>query len=194
MLNPLIDEIFELILSGQVWQVHTLATKLKKQGTISTLDNSPERDLFKRNFLIMNALYQLQQQLQPKQQLQVSGLHIELISSVADSLLQKPDPLRDYYLDWQNFETSSAEIDELLNQFWQRFTHTSPKTLLNAEQRAKLLKHWQLAEDCTIKDVQKRWRQLAVKYHPDKAAGNTEQFKILKSEYEQLKTSCSVRD
>ncbi|MGO2168584.1 MAG: DnaJ domain-containing protein [Pseudoalteromonas sp.] len=41
--------------------------------------------------------------------------------------------------------------------------------------------------------MQKRWRQLAIKYHPDKASGNKERFKILKSKYEQLKSSCSVK-
>ena len=193
MLNPLIDEIFELIISGQVWQVHTLASKLKDQGKISTLDSSPERDLFKRNFLIMNALYQLQQQLLPQQHLRVSTLHIELVNESANSRLQISGSLRDYYLDWQNFETSSADIDELLNQFWQRFGHIKqPQTQLNSEQRTTLLRRWKLADDCTIRDVQKRWRQLAIKHHPDKAAGDAEQFKILKNEYEQLKVSCSI--
>ncbi|MGO2168586.1 MAG: DNA-J related domain-containing protein [Pseudoalteromonas sp.] len=77
MLNPLIDEIFGLIFNGQVWQVHSLATKLKSQGAISVLDSLPERDLFKRNFLMMNALYQLQQ-------LQISGLHIKLITKATN--------------------------------------------------------------------------------------------------------------
>ena len=193
MLNPLIDEIFELIISGQVWQVHTLAAKLKDQATISTLDSSPERDLFKRNFLIMNALYQLQQQLLPQQHLLISTLHIELVSEASSPQLQVSEALRDYYLDWQNFETSSADIDELLTQFWQRFAHIKqPQAKLNSEQRVQLLQRWQLTDEYTIKDVQKRWRQLAIKHHPDKAAGNAEQFKVLKSEYEQLKASCSI--
>ena len=68
MLNPLIDEIFELLINKKVWMVHTLASELKQRGFLDTLAAEPERDLFKRNFLIMNALYQLQQQLMPKQQ------------------------------------------------------------------------------------------------------------------------------
>ena len=58
MLNPLIDEIFERLLTKQVWKVHTLALELSEGGIIMTLDEDPYRDLFKRNFLIMNAPFQ----------------------------------------------------------------------------------------------------------------------------------------
>ncbi|TMN61092.1 molecular chaperone DnaJ, partial [Pseudoalteromonas sp. S1727] len=78
MLNPLIDEIFELILTKDTWMVHTLALKLQQQGAIDSLDIQPDRDLFKRNFLIMNALYQLQQQLHPSQHLAIASLQITL--------------------------------------------------------------------------------------------------------------------
>ncbi|KPH94401.1 molecular chaperone DnaJ [Pseudoalteromonas porphyrae] len=194
MLNPLIDEIFELILTKQVWMVHTLALKLKDRGVIDNLDPLPERDLFKRNFLIMNALYQLQQQVLPTQQLLISSLHIELITAPSNhSALDATDPLRIYYLDWNNFETSSVEIEKLLNSFWHSFTTKTGSTLkVDITTRELLLKRWQLPPQSKIKDVQKRWRQLAIQYHPDKTHGNADKFKQLKSEYEQLKSSCST--
>ena len=34
MLNPLIDEIFELLLTQRVWKVHTLAATLAQQGVL----------------------------------------------------------------------------------------------------------------------------------------------------------------
>ena len=195
MLNPLIDEIFELILTQDTWMVHTLALKLQQQGSIGTLDAQPERDLFKRNFLIMNALYQLQQQLQPAQYLAIASLRITLTDADPHSSVQHLDPLRDYYLDWQNYETSSNEIQELLNDFWQRFAgNKKPQQALDSKTHNKLLQRWQLTKQCSLKDVQKRWRQLAMQYHPDKKTGDTEKFKELKNEYEQLKASCSTVD
>lgn len=193
MLNPLIDEIFELILTQETWMVHTLALKLQQQGSISTLDVQPERDLFKRNFLIMNALYQLQQQLQPAQHLAIASLQITLTDTAPHNSVQQLDPLRDYYLDWQNYETTSDEIEELFNDFWQRFaSHKKPQQALDRKAYDMLLHRWQLAKQCSLKDIQKRWRQLAMQYHPDKETGDTEKFKELKNEYEQLKASCST--
>ena len=37
MLNPLIDEIFELLINKKVWMVHTLASELKQRGFLDTL-------------------------------------------------------------------------------------------------------------------------------------------------------------
>ena len=192
MFNPLIDEIFELLINNKVWMVHTLASELKERGLLDTLAADPGRDLFKRNFLIMNALYQLQQQVMPKQQLLIKSLHIELVSDPRQNQLHPNDPLRDYYLNWQNFETSTAEINALLDSFWQRFSkpkqHEAP---LSAQQHQQLIARWQLVQPITLKTLQKRWRQLAVQHHPDKQGGDNEVFKQLKMEYEQLKASCS---
>lgn len=192
MLNPLIDEIFELLINKKVWMVHTLASELKQRGFLDTLAAEPERDLFKRNFLIMNALYQLQQQLMPKQQLVVKSLHIELVNSSSYNQLHPNDPLRDYYLNWQNFETSTDEVKALLDSFWQQFRRPTYREIpLSNEQQQQLLVRWQLTSPVTLKELQKRWRQLAVQHHPDKQGGDNEVFKQLKIEYEQLKASCS---
>ena len=194
MLNPLIDDIFELILNKHIWKVHTLALELTKRGTLTLIDNDPYRDLFKRNFLIMNALYQLQQQLLPKQYLLVASLHIELVENLDQVTLSENDPLRAYYLDWQNYDTSLSEVKSLLDDFWQAFNTAPVRNILNKQQRLSLLKRWQLPEDVSMHKLQKRWRQLAMQYHPDKETGDTEKFKELKNEYEQLKASCSTID
>ena len=140
----------------------------------------------------MNALYQLQQQLMPKQQLLVKSLHIELVNNPSYNQLHPNDPLRDYYLNWQNFETSTAEVNALLDSFWQQFSRPAHREIpLNNEQQKQLLARWQLTPPVTLKALQKRWRQLAVQHHPDKQGGDNEVFKQLKIEYEQLKASCS---
>lgn len=194
MLNPLIDDIFELILNKHIWKVHTLALELTKRGTLTLIDDDPYRDLFKRNFLIMNALYQLQQLLLPKQCLLVASLHIELVENSDQITLSENDPLRAYYLDWQNYDTSLSEVKSLLDNFWQAFNTAPVRNILNKQQRLSLLKRWQLPEDVSMQKLQKRWRQLAMQYHPDKETGDTEKFKELKNEYEQLKASCSTVD
>lgn len=193
MLNPLIDEIFYLILKQPIWKVHTLASALNDAGHLSVLDKDPQKDLFKRNFLVMNALYQLQIQVSPEQQLHIAALHIELINNKCEKVLENTDPLREYYLDWQNYDTTSDEIDALLNEFWQRFAtfnrHTTSANLTK-EQLLQVQKAWQLPANFSLKELQKRWRQLALKHHPDRQ-GCAIQFKKIQREYEQLKASCS---
>ena len=188
MLNPLIDEIFELILTKQVWQVHTLAAELANRSAMTTLDKSPERDLFKRNFLIMNALYQLKAQLHP-QSLLISTLHIELLEKGANNLVTTSENLRDYYLDWHNYDTSEEQIDELLNSFWRQFKASSPQQVLTENEFKELASQWKLPENFTIKNLQKRWRQLALQVHPDKPNGCALKFKKIKLQYEQLKVA-----
>ncbi|WP_394193167.1 DNA-J related domain-containing protein [Pseudoalteromonas atlantica] len=194
MLNPLIDEIFERLLTKQVWKVHTLASELSQSGIITVLDKDPSRNLFKRNFLIMNALFQLQQQLAPAQTLSIASLHIKLEDISTENSVTLIDPLRDYYLDWQNYDTSADEVNALLNQFWQDFVATKPvKPKLSISQRNVILAQWQLDEQASLKMIQKRWRQLALQYHPDKSSEDEEVFKRIREEYEQLKASCSNR-
>ena len=193
MVNPLIDEIFYLLLEQPVWKVHTLTSALSESGKIEQLDNDPQKDLFKRNFLVMNALYQLQTQLAPEQQLQIASLHIELVNEQISNALENHDPLRDYYLDWQNYDTTSDEIDAMLTDFWQRFSSYSPKRVilsLSQQQLLELQQAWQLPTDFSEKQLQKRWRQLALKHHPDRQ-GCAIEFKKIHLEYEQLKASCS---
>ncbi|NMM41113.1 DNA-J related domain-containing protein [Pseudoalteromonas arctica] len=191
MLNPLIDEIFELILTKHIWKIHTLALKLSERGVINDLDTDPYRDLFKRNFLIMNALYQLQQQLLPNQYLLVASLHIELTDNPDKITIAAHDSLQAYYLDWQNYDASITAVKSLLDNFWHTFRASPAITTLDQQQRHTLLKRWELPDDFSMQVLQKRWRQLATHYHPDKQHGNAEQFKQLKNEYEQLRASCS---
>ncbi len=120
MENPLLWPILEVLRkqpSG--WKVHTLAAHLGEQGFIYELDPLPEKDLFKRNFLIMNALYQLQETLYPDNWLQVEAMDIVLMSShaCAGHTIDVDDPLREYYVQWQNYEANEGEVKRLLNEF-----------------------------------------------------------------------------
>ncbi|MBB1354419.1 DnaJ domain-containing protein, partial [Pseudoalteromonas sp. SR45-5] len=46
-----------------------------------------------------------------------------------------------------------------------------------------------LPENFTLKNIQKRWRQLALQMHPDKPNGCEVKFKKIKLQYEQLKVA-----
>lgn len=194
MVNPLIDEIFCLLIRQPIWKVHTLASALSETNHIKALDDDPQKDLFKRNFLVMNALYQLQLQLLPDYHLHIASLHIELVNTPSHTALLQAEPLRDYYLDWHNYVTSNDEIAALLDNFWQHFgqqTSVNTTKKLTPLQHQEIRERWNLNTEYSLKDVQKRWRQLALKHHPDKQ-GSAVVFKQIQGEYEQLKLYCSL--
>lgn len=182
MENPLLWPILEVLRkqpSG--WKVHTLASHLTEIEIMPLLDASPDKDLFKRNFLIMNALYQLQETLYPDNWLQVQAMDIILMpqSQVFGHEVDHHDPLRDYYLDWQNYEAEEGEIKRLLNEFWTRYREFVGGTDVKDMDRAKALKLFELPHDATYTEIRKTWRKLALKWHPDRDNGDSDRFRIL---------------
>ncbi|RTZ17388.1 molecular chaperone DnaJ [Vibrio aquaticus] len=180
--NPLLWPILEVLKkkpSG--WKVHTLASHLTELGFMPVLDASPEKDLFKRNFLMMNALYQLQETLYPDNWLQVEAMDIILMPShqVAGHEVDHQDPLRDYYTQWHNYEAEEGEVKRLLNEFWTRYREFVGSTNGKDMDRAKALSLFKLSPDATPAEIRKTWRKLALKWHPDRESGNSEQFRVL---------------
>jgi hypothetical protein len=182
MENPLLWPMLEVLRkqpSG--WKVHTLASHLSELGYIPALDASPEKDLFKRNFLIMNALYQLQETLYPDNWLQVEAMNIVLLPSHQKfgREIDIDDPLREYYLQWQNYEAEEGEVKRLLNEFWSRYRQYIGGNGSQSIDRARALSLFELPADATAAEIRKRWRKLALKWHPDRENGNSERFRIL---------------
>lgn len=186
MNNPLCEPIFKLLIDKKQFKINSLFEELQKLGALNALDDCVNKDLFKKNFLIMNALYQLQQQLVAEQwHLTISTLHIALESSNPNTLALH-DSLRDYYLDWANYDTSLAEIEALLTSFWQNYvaSNTLQVRQIDFEQLSPL---WSLPHEFTLPMLQKRWRVLALGHHPDRPAGNVDTFQRLESEYQVLR-------
>ncbi|MBW3696259.1 molecular chaperone DnaJ [Vibrio sp. T187] len=182
MENPLLWPILEVLRkkpSG--WKVHTLSAHLNELGLVPILDVVPEKDLFKRNFLIMNALYQLQETLYPDNWLQVCAMDIVLMPShqASSHAVDHEDPLRDYYVHWHNYEAEEGEVKRLLNEFWSRYRKFVGSTNGADMDRAKALSLFELPHDATQPDIRKRWRKLALKWHPDRDSGNTDKFRVL---------------
>lgn len=182
MENPLLWPIMEVLKqqpSG--WKVHTLAAHLNELGLVPVLDPVPEKELFKKNFLIMNALYQLQETLYPDSWLQVQAMDIELMNGRyhgSTHTIDLEDPLRDYYINWLNYEADEGEVKRLLNEFWARYKKFVGGSETDMD-RSHALGLFELPLDATQHDIRKRWRRLALRWHPDRDEGNTAKFQTL---------------
>ena len=182
MENPLLWPIMEILKQQSTgWKVHTLSSHLCDLELLPVLDASPDKDLFKRNFLIMNALYQLQETLYPENWLQVQAMDIVLMpqSQVFGHEVDHEDPLRDYYLDWHNYEAEEGEVKRLLNEFWTRYREFVGSTDVGDMDRSKALSLFELPLDASPAEIRKTWRKLALKWHPDRENGNSERFRVL---------------
>ncbi|MUI54229.1 DNA-J related domain-containing protein [Aliivibrio fischeri] len=182
--NPLVWSLFEVLQeSKQVWKVHTLSTHLMEKGLLNHLDENPEKDLFKRNFLIMNALYQLQSELYPEQWLQVESMNILLFpvskTTKAECVIDKTHPLREYYLDWSNYQANEDEVKRLLNEFWSSYRRYLGGNSIKAMDRHQALKLFGLSESATSKEIRRQWRKLGMKHHPDRESGDANTFRIM---------------
>ncbi|MGZ9899316.1 DNA-J related domain-containing protein [Shewanella gaetbuli] len=178
--NPLIWPLLSLLQSSNhSWKVHHLATELQQKGLLHNLDSQPEKNLFKRNFLLMNALYELQDMLMPKQWLQVKAMEIQLfriIPNNADILHHQDAALREYYLDWKNYDTCVNVVREMLESFWNNYQEYIGLNL-QLMNKGHALKVFELDDTASNKDIRKQWRKLALKWHPDRDQGNAEKFK-----------------
>ena len=182
MENPLLWPILDILRKQPSnWKVHTLAHELSQKGYIQQLDESPDKDLFKRNFLLMNALYQLQETLYPDGWLQVEAMNIVLMSAIEASRhsVDTNDPLREYYLDWKNYEADEGEVRRLLNEFWSRYQRYIGGSSSSDLDRAKALSLFELSADATKAEIRKQWRKLALRWHPDRDNGDSERFRVL---------------
>jgi len=178
--NPLTWSILSLLqASSQSWKVHHLATQLYTAGLMQKLDDNPQKDLFKRNFLLMNALFTLQQLLLPEHWLRVKAMDIQILPILPHDLstsLSEDDALRDYYQDWQHYDTCPNIIAEMLESFWRRYDDyigTDPIVMDDCQ----ALKIFELTSGASHHDIRRQWTKLALKWHPDRPEGNAAQFR-----------------
>ena len=185
--NPLLAPILaQLLAADPVYKLHELMQRLANQGCLPDWETTAEIQLFRTNFLLMNGLYQLQQQLlECGTWLHVAPLALQLEPIRAGhSWLQQVDPLRDYYLDWRNcFVTTQQDIETLLHDFWRRY---SAQPALSAQMRRQALAALGLTDTATYPMIRQRWKQLALQHHPDRQ-GDALQFMAIRLAWEQLR-------
>ncbi|MEH6649365.1 MAG: DNA-J related domain-containing protein [Motiliproteus sp.] len=212
--NPLAVPICRILrVNPQGLSEYALLNQLRFDGLEieSKEENKPgnaELLLFRKHFLIMNALYQLQPVFYEEGlYLHVSALLIKLepikhvlnelelieLDTVEDSTHKHlnsdyPQPtfpclageqaIREYYLDWSEFELSSSEsVQQLLDSFWQRYYAD--------DQQQQALDHLQLTADCRWPEIRHAYRKLAAIHHPDKG-GDSDRFRQIREAYELL--------
>ena len=84
-----------------------------------------------------------------------------------------------YYLDWNNNKnTTEANVNKLLDNFWQRFASVDEQTMA--------LRTLKLKADASRHDITRSYRELASRHHPDKG-GDTEAFIHIRQAYELLR-------
>ncbi|MCW8888400.1 MAG: DnaJ domain-containing protein [Gammaproteobacteria bacterium] len=187
MHNPLIPAILELLRQQPLGlSEYEIFKGLGEHTAFSDIGDRGQLPLFQKHFMIMNGLYQLQQNLWNEEQLilEISPLKI-VITAVKESrhnshpIISESIKLREYYLDWNNLEeTTEEDVLKLHQNFWDRF---------NQQQgRGDALSILELDESATRKTVIERYRKLAAEHHPDRG-GCGERFIEIRRAYEILK-------
>ena len=172
--NPLINPILDVLKSEtQGLSEYELIGRLTRQD--HTIKKDALKDvlgLFRTHFLVMNALYQLQQQLLSNRlYLSISAQRIQLTSisesTANDSIIQGSDSgLRSYYLDLKNLtDTTEQDVNLLLDDFWSHY--------LALDERAECLARLDLDDDASWREIQHQYRRLAGSAHPDKGGDST---------------------
>ncbi len=184
--NPLKPAILQILRQAQdKLAIHELLSELKSVSKLPRLHDDDQLALFRLNWMMMNALYQLQRDLvQDKLLLVISTLDIHLESyegseAEAESQALEQHPLRDYYLDWDNFsETTLEEVQAMLDGVWQNY--------LSSDQQDSAYQILGLEPCADSKTIRKRYRQLVHQNHPDKG-GDADTFMEIREAYEILK-------
>jgi DnaJ-domain-containing protein 1 len=195
MRNPLIPAILTLLkdnLNG-ISEFDILSTLKKQFPEFNQLAQDANLQLFRQHFVIMNALYQLQQSLwqEEKLTLSISALQIKLLASTdlksdnngdnaSSDISNHLNPnLAAYYLDWDEYEkTDENEVSRLIASFYQRMNSAD-----NKQSALDVLNINSVSPSKT--EIKQQYRKLVQKHHPD-SGGNPEVFIEIRQAYEQL--------
>ncbi len=185
--NPLIVPVLEILREADAAITEHQLMKTLEQDNVhfSELAESQNLALFQKHFLIMNALYQLQQRLlDEKVYLYISPLAIYMQPAKIESVqllaeLNSDEHLRGYYTDWHNFlQASESQVNILLDQFWQLY--------FLQEKKADAYQVLDLPVKAPWCEVQKNYRKLAALHHPDRG-GDAVRFIAIRQAYEILR-------
>lgn len=121
--------------------------------------------LFQTHFFLFHNLYQLHEQLwnSGEAHLNISPLCIQLlpITDSATSAISEHNPLRDYYLNIENLnDTTANDVESLLGKFWQRFVRN--------DERSNALAELELSDPVDWSTIKTQHRRLAMQHHPDR--------------------------
>jgi hypothetical protein len=166
--------------------------------TINRVFNNSQQsnlDLFQAHFALFHVLYRLKLRYHTAQshQLEIGPLCIKLHpwtpthsttlnslspTRVNEQAVAEADPLASYYLNLENlFDTDADDIENLLNRFF--------RGLLGPDYRTDALATLGLSDPVDNKTIKKRYRELAMRHHPDRG-GDTETLQAINQAFTQL--------
>lgn len=185
-LNPFVVAILQVLKAAdKPLAIHELLQAIKAIRSLPVLDDDEQLALFKLNWLMMNALYQLQAALiNDGLYLHIETLKIMLLPlkqmelETTEQALQS-QPLRDFYWNWANFSNTTAEeVQAMLDGVWQSY--------VSSDQQSQACAVLGIHNASSLAVVKKAYRQQAAVHHPDKG-GDAQQFMAVREAYECLK-------
>lgn len=189
MHNPLKRPILEILKTAhsplKEYELHKILGGDAFEQFVENCDDT--LILFRKHFLVMNALYELHEELLTQGfYLQISALEIQLIkindSTSKNQALSEDsgfEKLSRYYRNWDHFRnTNDNDVTELLQTFWKKF--------LAHEEKNQSLKTLQLQNEASWSDIKQQYRRLCQQHHPDKG-GDAIYFIEINQAYNNLK-------
>lgn len=202
--NPLVIAVLSILKNYETpvnkkLGVYDVIQQLEEQGYQLVEDSEQltyELRLFQKNFLVMNALYQIQRDIAGSGYfLFISTLNILLCNS-ADSKSRAltsesydsdvDQKMSSYYLDWNNFNTADQDsVSSLLNNFWTQFSEYNKNKNFD-QKRLDSLTKLELESTASWEDIQQSYRKKVAQHHPDKG-GDSRTFIEIREAFQILK-------
>ncbi len=138
--------------------------------------------IFQKNFFVMNALYQIKNDVQTEGfSLTILPMDISMVPNYDKSkstLTNRDTELANYYLNWSNLESiTTEEVEDLFNSFWQKYSAIDKVDMA--------LTSLGLKQDADWSDVRQAYKKRIAINHPDKG-GCAERFIETREAYEVL--------
>jgi hypothetical protein len=182
LLNPLCDLLKEY--EGSLTE-YELIRKLVAKGVVESDYAANPLALFQTHFLVMNGLYQLQQQwLAEGVVLRVSPLVIKREPATESMSIERglaDGGMHHFYLDWRNLETTEQGVNDLLDSFWKRFAAYG----VTDNERDAALHTLGLEPSADYRTIKQQYRRLAMACHPDRG-GDQQALQAINSAMETL--------
>ncbi len=168
--NPLLNPLCDLLSEHEgLLTEHELIRKLVAKGVVESDYAASSLTLFQTHFLVMNGLYQLQQQwLTEGIVLRVSPLGIQREPATENMSIEQmltDGGMHHFYLDWRNLEmTTEQEVNDLLDSFWKRYAAYG----VTDNERDAALHTLGLESTADYPTIKQQYRRLAMACHPDR--------------------------
>ncbi len=187
MINPLIIPILAYLREQSSACSLVDLVNLCEQDLISLIgaDVDYQIAIFQKNFFVMNALYQIQRDIQTEGfSLTILPLDIFMVPNHDESksaLTKRDTDLASYYLDWSNLSSITAEeVEAIFISFWQKYS------ALDKVEAA--LTNLGLAQGADWFEVRQAYKKKVAISHPDKG-GCADSFIKIREAYEVLSFS-----